>query len=357
MFRIRLASGEEAEYHSVAELAQAIRNGRVPGNSEIFHRKSQRWLPISAHPAWDEAAPRPEEATGLGEGLAQPRPGEPVWGKTVRIYQMYSQSGREIEERRRPTWIAPVASLSAGLALVTALGFAIAPGSRVPDGTVRPVTTVTRVPGHTPAPALATITARNWPDAPYNLADRMGRAADSAARALADGFRRLGLRGMLTPERLGSLDSLRASRQALQAFRALLTRYREARDDLAVAYDDSATVLVKTGVWTGPDRREWDVRAVAPEPGADRARADSVLTLYDQLFGLLVDQAGSYNWEPAAVRFQTPEAGESYRRMREGLARFSTLRDPYGDKLSPPLALLLPNPGDTIPPAVLGLAP
>lgn len=357
MFRIRLASGGEAEYDSVAELAQAIRNGRVPGNSEIFHRKSQRWLPISAHPAWDEAAPRPEEATGLGEGLAQPRPGEPVWGKTVRIYQMYSQSGREIEERRRPTWIAPVASLSAGLALLTALGFAIAPGSRVPDGTVRPVTTVTRVPGHTPAPALATTTARNWPEAPYNLADRMGRAADSAARTLADSFRRLGLRGMLTPERLSSPDSVRASQQALQAFRLVLDHYRAARDDLAVAYDDSAAILVKTGAWTGPDRREWDVRAVAPEPGPDRARADSVLTLYDQLFGLLVDQAGLYSWEPGAVRFQTPEAGESYRHIREGLSRFSALRDPYGDELSPPLALLLPSPEDTIPPAALGLAP
>jgi hypothetical protein len=57
------------------------------------------------------------------------------------------------------------------------------------------------------------------------------------------------------------------------------------------------------------------------------------------------------------VRFQAPEAGESYRRIREGLTRFSTLRDPYGDELSPPLALLLPSPGDTLPPAALGLAP
>jgi hypothetical protein len=185
----------------------------------------------------------------------------------------------------------------------------------------------------------------------------MGRAADSAARALADGFRRLGLKGMLSSQRLSSPDSARASRQALQAFQPVLDHYRAMRDDLAVAYDDSAAILVKTGVWTGPDRREWDVRAVAPEPGPDRARADSVLRLYDQLFGLLADQAGLYSWEPGAVRFQTPEAGESYRRIREGLTRFSTLRDPDANDLSPPLALLLPRPEDTIPPAALGLAP
>jgi len=357
MFRIRLTSGEETDYDSVAELAQAIRNGRVPGNSEIYHRKSQRWLPISAHPAWDEAAPRPEEATGLNEGLSQPRPGEPVWGKTVRIYQMYSQSGREIEERRRPTWIAPLASLCAGAALVTALGFAMAPGARVPDGTVRPATTLTRVPGHTPAPALATTTARNWPDAPYNLADRMGHAADSAARALADGFRRLGLRGLLTPERLRSLDSVRTSRQALLAFRPVLDRYRASREDLAVAYDDSALILVKTGTWTGADRREWDLRAVAPEPAPDQARADSVLTLYDDLYGLLLNQAGFYSWEPGVIRFQVLQASDDYRRIRAGLVHFAALRDPYGERLSPPLALLLPSPEDSIPPPVLALAP
>jgi hypothetical protein len=357
MFRIRLGAGEETEYDSVADLAQAIRGGRVPGNAEIFHRKSQRWLPISAHPAWDEAAPRPEEATGLNEGLAQPRPGEPVWGRTVRIYQMYSQSGREIEERRRPTWIAPLASLSAGAALVTALGFAVAPGLRVPDGTVRPVTTVSRVPGHAPPPAFSTSTARHWPDAPYNLADRMSRAADTAAKVLADGFRRLGLRGLLNPERLRSPDSLGASRRALAAFRPLLERYRTTRDDLSLAYDDSATMLVRAGAWTAADRREWDARALAPEPAQDRARTDSVLALYDQLLGLLMERTGTYSWESGQIRFQTPEARDEYRGIRAALTGFASLRDPYGEPLSPPMALLVPTPEDTLPPAALAAAP
>lgn len=356
MFRIRLASGTEAVYHSVAELAQGIRRGQVPGNSEIFHRTSQRWLPISAHPAWDEAAPRPEEATGLNDGLAQPRPGEPVWGKTVRIYQMYSQSGREIAERRRPTWIAPLASLCAGVALVTALTLAMAPSSRVPDGAVRPTMGYTRVPGYAPPAVFATITTRSWPDAPYNLAERMTRAADSAARALADGFRQLGLNGLLAQERLRSLDSVRTGRESLHTFRPLLEEYRATRQGLAEVYDDSASVLVKIGTWTGADRREWSVRAIPPEPAPEQARADSVLALYDELLSLLLDQAGSYTWEPGSIQFKTPEAGDHYQRIRAGLAHFATRRDPYGEPLSTPLALLLPTPADTIPPAVIAAA-
>ncbi len=352
MFRIRLASGAEADYGSVAELAQGIRSGQIPGNSEIFHRTSQRWLPISAHPAWDEAAPRPEEATSLSDGLAQPRPGEPVWGKTVRIYQMYSQSGREIAERRRPTWIAPVVSLCAGSVLVAALAVATAPTMRVPDGVVRPTTGHLRVPGYAPPLTLTTTTSRNWPDAPYTLAERMARTADSAARALTRSFRQLGLTGMLAPERLRSPDSLQSGREALRAFRILLDEYRTTREGLSAAYDDSATVLVTSGTWTGTDQREWNLRVIRPDPPAEQARADSVLTLYDQLFSVLLEEAGSYSWEPGGIQFKTPEDGNSYGRIRNTLEGFVTTRDPLGERLSTPLLLLLPTPADTIPPAV-----
>lgn len=352
MFRIRLPAGGETEYDSVAALAQAIRGGLVPGNSEIYHRTSQRWLPISAHPAWDEAAPRPEGSMGQ-DGLTQPHPGQPVWGKTVRIYQMYSQSGREIAERRRPTWIAPLASLCAVVALVTGLGVALAPTARVPDGAVRPAAVHQRLPGTVPPPAFATVTSQSWPDAPYNLAERMAQTADSAAHSLTQGFRQLGLPNLLAMDRLQSLDSLHAGRDALRAFRDLLDDYRATRTVLAEAYRDSAASLVKIGSWTAIDYREWLVRAVPPEPPAEQARADSVLSLYEGLYRLLVDQAGLYTWEPGAIQFKEPETLDNYQRMRAGLIRFVTPRDPYREPLSASLSLLLPTPGDTIPPAVL----
>jgi hypothetical protein len=351
MFRIRLASGEELLFGSVADLAQGIRAGRVPGNAEIYHRMSQRWLPISAHPAWDEAAP-PSELGGPSSGsLAPPRSGEPVWGKTVKIYQMYSQSGREIAERRRPTWLAPVASLSAAVALVTALAFVMAPGSRIPDGSVRPTTGTGRTNAPTSSPAFTTSATRTWPDAPYDLARRMTQVADSAERALADSARRWGMAALLAPGRLGSADSVRSGRHAVIAFRRHLAAYRAGRQALVSAYADSSEMLVNAGTWSPTDLREWQVRSIRVESAPEAARTDSILSNLDRLFGLLIDQAGGYTWSPEAMRFRVPEAAEGYDRLRLRLRQLVTPPDPYSERPSPPLALLLPAVADSIPPA------
>jgi len=351
MFRIRLASGEELLFGSVADLAQGIRAGRVPGNAEIYHRMSQRWLPISAHPAWDEAAPPGAVGGPSGSGLAPPRSGEPVWGKTVKIYQMYSQSGREIAERRRPTWLAPVASLSAAIALVTALAFVMAPGSRVPDGSVRPTAGTGRTNGPTSPPAFTTSATRSWPDAPYDLARRMTQVADSAERALADSARRWGMTALLAPGRLGSADSVRSGRHAVIAFRRHLAAYRAARQALVSAYGDSAEMLAKAGTWTPTDLREWQVRSVRSESAPEAARADSILSHIDRLYGLLIEETGGYSWSPEAMRFRVAEAAESYDRLRLRLSQLITPPDPYSDRPTPPLALLLPAVANSIPPA------
>jgi len=50
MYRIRLASGEEAVYKTVEELAQAVSSGVISPTAEVFHKAGNRWLPINTHP-------------------------------------------------------------------------------------------------------------------------------------------------------------------------------------------------------------------------------------------------------------------------------------------------------------------
>lgn len=50
MYRIRLASGEEAVYRTAEELAQAVTSGVVSADADVFHKSADRWLPISLHP-------------------------------------------------------------------------------------------------------------------------------------------------------------------------------------------------------------------------------------------------------------------------------------------------------------------
>lgn len=52
MYRIRLTTGEEAVFRTVAELALAIRSGVVSPKSEVFHNAETRWLPLETHPEY-----------------------------------------------------------------------------------------------------------------------------------------------------------------------------------------------------------------------------------------------------------------------------------------------------------------
>ncbi len=56
MYRIRLASGEEAVYRTAEELAKAVSSGVVSATAEVFHKSAERWLPINVHPDYRAVA-------------------------------------------------------------------------------------------------------------------------------------------------------------------------------------------------------------------------------------------------------------------------------------------------------------
>jgi hypothetical protein len=63
MYLVEIKPGTEVLYHSVPELAAAIRSGEVGPQAHIYHRNSGTWVSITVHPAYrkiSEAGELPE---------------------------------------------------------------------------------------------------------------------------------------------------------------------------------------------------------------------------------------------------------------------------------------------------------
>lgn len=351
MFRIKLASGREAVFRTVDELALAIQSGRVTAGAEIFHNKSQRWLSIEVHPAYAQAAalawtlPAPPPPSGTAEVVIKHQGS--LRNSAVQIYQMFSQSARELEERRRPRWLTPLAILVAGAAAVAAVVLVL----RAPGGpelpAVRPAVPARQRPA-TATQAPLEITSeilREARNTPSSLASRMHQGSDSAGRALQDSAQRLGIVELLDLDHLKTPDTVRARRDALRVFRPQVEAYRAFVSELALSYEDSAAMFVRTKEWSRVDAHEWRVRAAQAESRASIARADSLFEGLDRLYGLLLAQAGAFNVDSMGIRFVRPAAAQQYERLRVILRRLAMAPTPELDPASPPLTILLSGAG------------
>jgi hypothetical protein len=66
MYRIKLTSGDEANYGSIDELAQAVKAGTVTDTAAIYHARAEKWLPIASHPHYKMAKERASPRTAGG---------------------------------------------------------------------------------------------------------------------------------------------------------------------------------------------------------------------------------------------------------------------------------------------------
>jgi hypothetical protein len=56
MFVVEPGSGKSKGYSSARELGAAIRRGELGPQARIYHRTTDRWLPITVHPEYRKAA-------------------------------------------------------------------------------------------------------------------------------------------------------------------------------------------------------------------------------------------------------------------------------------------------------------
>lgn len=350
MFRIRLVSGEDTVFRTVEELALGIQSGAISPDAQVYHSATQQWLPITSHPEYERARQRAATLAAMTDSGPLPLPAliEAAGGPTVPIYQMFSRSAREIAERRRPRWVIPAASTALGFALLAVVMLVLLPEPPGADEAVRIASSAPRpssAPSHL-APILSEETMQAARNAPYNLAGRFSRSADSATRSLVDSTRDIGLTLLTNPDRLRSEDGLRAGREALAIFDSVVQGYRSRERRLDSIYRDSARSLQQQGLWSRADIQEWRLRVPKLESPAEAARVDSIVRALDRLYALLLEQQGAVTITPVAVRFEDRQAGTEYDALRSTLLRQTSLAPSEAEQLPEPLTLLLGGVGE-----------
>lgn len=352
MFRVRLASGEEAVYRSVEELALGIQSGLITATAEIFHGKSEKWLPITSHPEYGVAVERAATLVAIEEEPPLPALIEPIRDGIPQVYQMFSRSARELAERRRPRrWQARLVGSLAGLVLVAATALTLVQSPEGSDEAVLPPGAIRNQ--HQPAGLQATeLTqqARGVLLAPYNLANRFARAKEDAATALSDSVARLQLGGALRVPRLAHTDSLRRTLAGLSALGPLIRDYRAELRRLQVAYRDTAAGLMRGGNWTRSDGQEWRARIFVPEQSTGALRADTLLATLTRIYTFLLAEPNRTNLVTGEFVAGSDSAAATYDRLRNELARLRDINVELELRAGAPLRLLLAIMGsDTLP--------
>jgi hypothetical protein len=64
MFLVEAGSGMNKGYATASELGAAIRRGELGPQARIYHRATDRWLPLTVHPEYRKAAAEREERSG-----------------------------------------------------------------------------------------------------------------------------------------------------------------------------------------------------------------------------------------------------------------------------------------------------
>lgn len=62
--KVRDADGVEYSFSTREEFAQAVEQGGVTADWQIFHLTGERWLPVNVHPIYQSAMMRSPKAVG-----------------------------------------------------------------------------------------------------------------------------------------------------------------------------------------------------------------------------------------------------------------------------------------------------
>lgn len=345
MFRVRLASGEEAVFRTVDELALGLQSGVLSEQASVFEAAAGQWIPFPDHPVFRSAQERAATIVTTVE------PDDPpllsaaaelaARGGAVTVYQMVSQSALELAARKRPAWILPTATGVVALVLLVGVSSTLIPDrapteiAERPGATLRAESaakrTIPRLLEGDDAPAVY----------PFNLANRLSLRRTALSANFADSVRALSLGDLLAPSRLAEADSLRRLRVKLQRFESLYSWYLGLAGSLEAAYQDSARSLRADGTWNRVEQAEWEARYAPLEAPRDVARTTELLGAITALYDLL--DAERFRIEPTAgrLRFLRREAGDRYETLHATVTRFAELRPEPGQRLPVGLGLLL----------------
>jgi hypothetical protein len=352
MIRLRYATGEEAIFRSVEELALGLRSGIIGTDTYVLDNSAHVWQPLTHHPLYQQATTLAATLNPYGDlelepaSLASTPPnGTRISGQQRAlltqprsVYQMASISGGELQARRHQKTLLKAGIVAGAVLVVATSAFMIwKERGRAAERAFAQAQTLP------PSPA-ARRTTRPPASGTYWLSPGIlaGRREDAQARidhALVDSSTHLWWQGLLALERLRSADSIRVELERLKRWRRLSNDHRNASFAMLKAYQDTANIQVRNDQWSLLDVNDWRSRPAFVEGPADALRVDSLLGGLQKLYELLLAQGEDYRLEPGRAEFTNHRARVEYQRLGGILRRHGVSGGP-GERTSLPLSLL-----------------
>ena len=345
MYRIRLASGEEAAYKTIEELALAVQSGLLGGGASIFHSKTDRWLPVDQHPHL-KGVVAPHHAHAHSSGQRRALADKP---KTTSEHIPAPNRARLARPPSRPARFQPHRRSSANrLVYASALGLVLLVGWRVssrgtpllstaqsaamdpppkprgPHGRVAAVPTPSgqgSLDSISPSPEATPPVQPEAPLTPESLVVRYRAAYAAAQLDMANGMASIGFESFFALGRFGTADSLRASRRLLASAANVVRVYRSRELLIEHSYEDSVRYLAGTTGWSAPELRVWERRTPYKESYETAQLTDSLISEADSLFGLLAGALGRYHLRAGVITFDDPKVGRTYADRRAWLVQ------------------------------------
>lgn len=299
MYRIQLATGLEAIYRSLEELAVSVQNGIVCPDALVYHRKTGSWLPIENHPHYQAARELvlPESMRPFQVRLDQPansaspsRPGTPAGPPAPAPTPKMAPTeapGLPGRQRSGSSWL--MAAVVSGLA--TFGWFLSLPESVEPPP---PEIVVAGLEAPKSSAMLPSLETRLSPEISSDASSEAtyGDAYQHARTEFEKSIGSLGLGDMFAPSRIGTTADLERARRILGAVRNVVAVYqgKEVRIDQTFGMANSS---MRESIGTA--------RSV-----------DSLISATDSIYTLLQATAGYYRLQGGRIAFEDPQATAAY---------------------------------------------
>lgn len=349
MFRLRYASGEEAIFRSVEELALGLRSGIIGTDTYVLDNTAHVWQPLTHHPLYQEATSLAATLNSYSDLDVEPAPAVMMAPLTASgrqravdltarpVYQMASISGGELAARRQQKLLIKAGIVAGAVLIVATSGFMI--WRERNQSAETPESHSQLVPQASPVRQAAPATSGAYWLSPGILASRREDAQARIDRSLIDSTTHLWLEDLVALGRLRSPDSLRPGLDRLRRWRKLSTDYRNNSFAMLKLYQDSANMQVRNDQWSLLDVNDWRSRAAFVEGPTDAMKVDSLLGGLEKLYELLLTQNGDYQLHPDRAEFGAHRARVEYQRLTGIIKRFGGATPP-GERVSLPLSML-----------------
>lgn len=199
-----------------------------------------------------------------------------------------------------------------------------------------------------PGTAKPTAAAKDDASTLGNFLRRWSAAHDDAQSRLQSGLRVSRLNQLFSPARMTPNGGVTETRMAIAGAANFIRVYRQQREAIDREFQDSFVVMTRENKLSSSEIRRWYAKVTPKEVPALATLTSAILTGMDSLLGVLDAQAGAYQVEKNAIRFEDPSAARAYGELRDEIAKaVDVAKAAGGSDSTGPMVYLLEAIGST----------